>query len=63
MWPSGSGKSTLLQQLKKEIAPEGIRSGRLFYNNKDIIDLDDFAKFGYWIAFQEPDVKLLQIKL
>ena len=62
--PSGSGKSTLLQQLKKEIAPEGIRSGRLLYNNKDIIDLDDFAQASdIGIVFQEPDAQIVTDKV
>ncbi len=49
---------------KKEIAPEGIRSGRLLYNNKDIIDLDDFAQASdIGIVFQEPDAQIVTDKV
>ena len=54
--PSGCGKTTLLSNLKKELLPNGIRSGDVKYDNCSVGDLDDLVSacdIGY--LFQNPD--------
>ena len=47
---SGCGKTTLLRQLKPEIAPHGMKSGKIFFENKAIAQVDareTAAKIGF----------------
>ena len=39
--PSGCGKTTLISQMKREIRPEGERSGEIYYNGIDVADKPD----------------------
>lgn len=58
--PSGCGKTTLLSNLKKELIPEGIRTGNAKYAGKDIEKLDELTSacdIGY--LFQNPDSQLV----
>ena len=58
--PSGCGKTTLLSNLKKELLPNGIRSGEVKYDNCSVGDLDDLVSacdIGY--LFQNPDAQIV----
>lgn len=58
--PSGCGKTTLLSNLKKELLPNGIRSGDVKYDNCSVGDLDDLVSacdIGY--LFQNPDAQIV----
>ena len=39
--PSGCGKSTLLRHFKTCLTPHGVRSGRIFFNGKDLVETDE----------------------
>ncbi|WP_211746055.1 ATP-binding cassette domain-containing protein [Paenibacillus sp. Marseille-Q4541] len=54
--PSGSGKTTLLRQLKKEICPEGRRTGSILYRDVPTHDLEDrISVEEIGMVFQDPD--------
>lgn len=58
--PSGCGKTTLLTNLKKELMPNGKRSGQILYGGTDFSDLDDLSSacdIGY--LFQNPDSQIV----
>ena len=58
--PSGCGKTTLLSNLKKELIPNGQRSGVARYNGIGISQLDDETSacdIGY--LFQNPDSQIV----
>ena len=58
--PSGCGKTTLLSNLKKELIPNGLRSGIARYNGIGISQLDDETSacdIGY--LFQNPDSQIV----
>ncbi|MCE7699522.1 MAG: ATP-binding cassette domain-containing protein [Methanobacterium paludis] len=58
--PSGSGKTTLLTNIKKEIRPNGIRGGDVFFMGTNIKDLDDkrsACEIGF--LFQNPDDQIV----
>jgi len=58
--PSGCGKTTLLTNLKKELMPNGIRSGNIKFEGTDISDLDDLSSacdIAY--LFQNPDSQIV----
>ena len=58
--PSGCGKTTLLSNLKKELIPNGIRSGVARYDGIGISQLDDETSacdIGY--LFQNPDSQIV----
>lgn len=62
--PSGCGKSTLLRHLKPSLAPEGIKSGKIFFNSKDINSLSRrelSSKIGY--VLQSPDNQIITDKV
>ncbi|HHY74415.1 MAG TPA: ATP-binding cassette domain-containing protein [Bacillus bacterium] len=58
--PTGCGKTTLLKQLKKEIAPLGMRSGVIFYDKVelDLVSLPTSAK-EIGIVFQDPENQIV----
>ncbi len=61
---SGCGKTTLLKLLKKELAPYGRKSGRIFYNGTEQDKLDIKAvnsEIGY--VLQNPDSQIVTDKV
>jgi len=61
---SGCGKTTLLKLLKKELAPYGRKSGRIFYNGIEQDKLDKKAvnsEIGY--VLQNPDSQIVTDKV
>ncbi|SDG29418.1 ABC transporter ATP-binding protein [Desulfosporosinus hippei] len=57
---SGCGKSTLLRQIKREIAPHGKRTGKVYYQGKDVEQLDQkisAAEIGF--VMQNPETQLV----
>ncbi|MCQ2479170.1 MAG: ATP-binding cassette domain-containing protein [Clostridia bacterium] len=61
---SGCGKTTLLKQLKKELAPHGEKSGKIFIDGKNIdeIDLKESAeKIGF--VMQNPELQIVTDKV
>lgn len=61
---SGCGKSTLLRHLKRELSPNGQKSGRIYYKGKDIYDYDDgtmVQSIGY--VLQNPDSQIVTEKV
>lgn len=62
--PSGCGKSTLLRHLKPTIAPFGIKSGEILFENNDISTLsqrDLSQKIGF--VMQSPDNQIVTDKV
>lgn len=58
--PSGSGKTTLLRQLKREVRPEGKRSGSIYYRGTGLDQLDErrsIEEIG--MVFQDPDNQIV----
>jgi len=58
--PSGSGKTTLLRHLKRELMPEGERSGRILFQGKDITEPEschNACDIGY--VMQNPDSQIV----
>lgn len=58
--PSGCGKTTLLSNLKKELIPNGKKTGTVKYDGTKISDLDELTSacdIGY--LFQNPDSQLV----
>ncbi len=61
---SGCGKTTLLKMIKKELSPEGEKSGKIFYKNISQNDLDDrksASEIGY--VMQDPDSQTVTDKV
>lgn len=61
---TGSGKTTLLKMLKREISPNGEKSGTIFYQGKDLKTYEDKAlvsEIGY--VFQNPDSAIVTDKV
>lgn len=61
---SGCGKSTLLRHLKPALAPEGIKSGNIFFYGKDINSLsqrEQSSKIGY--VMQSPENQIVTDKV
>lgn len=60
---SGCGKTTLLKALKKELVPNGEKSGEVFYDNNRLEELSrqESAKTGY--VFQEPEKQIVTDKV
>lgn len=61
---SGCGKSTLLRHLKRELSPNGQKSGKIYYKGKDIYDYDDrtmVQSIGY--VLQNPDSQIVTEKV
>lgn len=61
---SASGKTTLLRQCKKSLAAFGEKKGQIFYNNKDIQDLDlreDASGIGF--VQQDPQNQIVTDKV
>lgn len=57
---SGSGKTTLLRQLKREVRPEGNRSGSIYYRGTALEQLDErrsIEEIG--MVFQDPDNQIV----
>jgi len=58
--PSGCGKTTLISQMKREIRPEGERSGEIYYNG---IPLDSIEKRQaveeIGMVFQDPENQIV----
>ena len=62
--PSGSGKSTLLRQLKPGLAPHGVRSGRVLWDNVDLEQLshrEQSQRIGF--VGQDPEHQLVTQKV
>lgn len=62
--PSGCGKSTLFRNLKPVLAPEGTKSGSIFFNGQDINLLsqrEQSSKIGY--VLQSPDNQIVTDKV
>lgn len=61
---SGCGKTTLLKLLKKELAPNGERSGKVLYNGLDITDIeDDRTAYEIGYVLQNPDNQIVTDKV
>lgn len=61
---SGCGKSTLLRQFKTEIAPQGERTGKIFYDGQPIEQLDlrrGASEIGY--VMQNPQNQIVTDKV
>lgn len=61
---SGCGKSTLLRQLKTVLAPHGIKTGEIFFDNVPISDLDlhrQVSEIGF--VSQSPDNQIVTDKV
>lgn len=61
---SGCGKTTLLKMIKKEISPFGEKLGEIFYNNKNLDDIDEItsvSKIG--LVGQNPDEQIVTDKV
>ena len=61
---SGCGKTTLLKMIKKEISPFGEKHGEIFYNNKNLDDIDEItsvSKIG--LVGQNPDEQIVTDKV
>jgi energy-coupling factor transport system ATP-binding protein len=61
---SGSGKTTILRQLKPEIAPFGIKSGKILYNGKPLEQTDartTASEIGF--VMQNPDNQIVTDKV
>ena len=61
---SGCGKTTLLKLLKEELAPEGSRTGSVFYKEKEIADVprrESAAEIGF--VMQDPDSQIVTDKV
>ena len=57
---SGCGKTTLLKQIKKELAPHGEKTGKIFFDGKELdkITLRESAeKIGF--VMQNPDLQIV----
>ena len=62
--PSGCGKSTLLRHLKPTLAPFGIKSGEILFENEDISTLSQrelSQKIGF--VMQSPDNQIVTDKV
>lgn len=62
--PSGCGKSTLLRHLKPALAPKGIKSGSILFNENDINLLsqrNQSSKIGY--VMQSPENQIVTDKI
>lgn len=62
--PSGCGKSTLLRHLKPTLAPFGVKSGEILFENKDISTFsqrDISQKIGF--VMQSPDNQIVTDKV
>ncbi|GHV13154.1 septum site-determining protein MinC [Clostridia bacterium] len=61
---SGCGKTTLLRQLKPSVAPHGVKSGGIYYENTPLAELshsDASAKIGF--VTQSPDNQVVTDKV
>lgn len=61
---SGSGKTTLLRQLKKELIPQGEKSGKVLFENTEIDKLslrESAEKIGF--VMQSPDTQIVTDKV
>ena len=61
---SGCGKTTLLKLLKEELAPEGIRTGSVFYKGKEMAEVsrrESAAEIGF--VMQDPDSQIVTDKV
>lgn len=57
---SGSGKSTLLRQLKREVTPEGERTGSILYQGMPLEQLDDHVSVqDIGMVFQDPEQQIV----
>lgn len=64
MGQSGCGKSTLLRHLKRELQPNGIKSGTILYNGLTLESLDDemaASEIGY--VLQNPENQIVTDKV
>ncbi len=61
---TGSGKSTLLRMLKRELIPNGKKSGRVLFNGEDTEKLSDReAATGIGFVMQYPDHQIVTDKV
>lgn len=62
--PSGCGKSTLLRHLKPTLAPHGIKTGEILFENKKLYELsnrEQSSKIGY--VLQSPENQIVTDKV
>lgn len=61
---SGCGKTTLLRMLKKQLAPFGEKQGNVYYDGKDVQDIED-EKSAREIGFvmQDPESQIVTDKV
>lgn len=58
--PTGCGKTTLLRQLKKEIAPTGIKSGSIYFDQKEMESIPSrITAKEIGIVFQDPENQIV----
>lgn len=61
---SGCGKTTLLKMIKKEISPFGEKHGEIFYNNKNLDDIDEITSVSIiGLVGQNPDEQIVTDKV
>ncbi len=61
---SGCGKTTLLRHLKPALAPHGVKSGEIYFQNRNITELsheEQSKKIGY--VMQSPDNQIVTDKV
>lgn len=57
---SGSGKTTLLRHMKHELAPAGRKSGQVYYNGRNITELDSrTAACEIGFVMQDPENQIV----
>ena len=62
--PSGCGKSTLLRQLKPILSPYGEKTGKIYFDGKDIAEVSQREQAeGIGFVFQNPDNQIVTDKV
>ena len=62
--PTGCGKTTLLRMLKKELIPQGTKTGRILYNGQDAESLGEkISAFEIGYVCQEPEQQIVTDKV
>ncbi len=57
--PSGSGKTTLLRHLKRELAPVGVRSGRVLFRGQELFSSSAQSVSEIGLVMQNPDSQIV----
>ncbi|MDD2579984.1 MAG: ATP-binding cassette domain-containing protein, partial [Eubacteriales bacterium] len=58
--PSGCGKTTLVRSMKREIAPYGQTSGRIFFRDHELLEGPPQSRAGdIGVVMQDPDHQIV----